>query len=391
MKKKIIFLRYLPLTKKIQDDYCFIDLIKQGYELEYCDISDLFDYANGNVERYETSLPLKYVRIDSYKAFTEYVRNNKDALYWTLMTLDYKIYRIWATLCRNSCRKITFSDLAVPFGSSVESPHWSAYLDISKFVPRLINIYLRIRYNLNSRWFYDYLLLAGTEGWRNIGVSTSKAISGAKICSVHSRCYNDMITYKEKSEYPSDYILFVDQYLPLHPDNVMSGVEWESPEAYYEVMNSFFDSVEEEYGMPVIIAAHPKALKYKDTNYFGGRSVIFDDIIGLIRNSRFVLIHNSTSLAYALMLRKDVACVWAECIEKADRIFHKDIVSLSDRFCLPLLSADAPLAGQIDFTKDAAAADLYEKYHAAYLTDVREEDMHRSNGELFTRFLSEIY
>ena len=45
---KIIFVRYVPLTKKIVEDFYMRDLIGFGYKVEYWDITKLFwnqDYS----------------------------------------------------------------------------------------------------------------------------------------------------------------------------------------------------------------------------------------------------------------------------------------------------------------------------------------------------------
>ena len=39
---KIVFFRYLPLTKKIVEDFCMADLAISGYSIEYWDITSLF-------------------------------------------------------------------------------------------------------------------------------------------------------------------------------------------------------------------------------------------------------------------------------------------------------------------------------------------------------------
>lgn len=102
-----------------------------------------------------------------------------------------------------------------------------------------------------------------------------------------------------------DYIVFNDIFLPYHPDlqRINKGSEFIDPTTYFKELNVFFDKVEAQYGMEVIIAAHPKA-KYKAE--FGIRKVMYGHTANLIINSRLLITHLSISTDYALFSKKPV-------------------------------------------------------------------------------------
>jgi hypothetical protein len=109
-----------------------------------------------------------------------------------------------------------------------------------------------------------------------------------------------------KIESTNKYILFLDEYLPLHPDTILLGIKTIKPNDYYPELNKYFDFVEKKYGLPVIIAAHPKALKYHDKNYFNGRQVLFNQTAALTKDALFVIAHDSTSVNYPIYFNKKI-------------------------------------------------------------------------------------
>ncbi|MDO3642473.1 hypothetical protein [Mucilaginibacter sp. L3T2-6] len=97
------------------------------------------------------------------------------------------------------------------------------------------------------------------------------------------------------------YIVFLDIYLPSHPDIARLRKRSISPELYYKKINAAFDKIEHQTGCEIIIAAHPKALY---TNEFGSRRVISGKTAELVLHSEMVLDHSSLSINYAVQANK---------------------------------------------------------------------------------------
>ena len=61
-------------------------------------------------------------------------------------------------------------------------------------------------------------------------------------------------------------------------------------------------------GLPVVIAAHPRAgyaqAGYSGPDYFGGRTLVSGQTLPLIFDSALVLTHYSTAVNFAVMARK---------------------------------------------------------------------------------------
>ena len=121
--------------------------------------------------------------------------------------------------------------------------------------------------------------------------------------------YNDFKFNKEEPILQYNYIVFCDQYFPLHPDIIRFTSEL-CAEKYYLSMRKLFDHVEEITGLPVVIASHPKA-KYDGTE-FGERKIIKYQTKNLVVNSDKVIFHTTNSLSYSVMADKDVLCVYTD-------------------------------------------------------------------------------
>ena len=67
----------------------------------------------------------------------------------------------------------------------------------------------------------------------------------------------------------------------------MLGISTIQGKSYYKYLNIFFDLIEEKYKIKVVIAAHPKATRYKSVDMFNKRQVFFNEISSLSKYSEF--------------------------------------------------------------------------------------------------------
>lgn len=130
---------------------------------------------------------------------------------------------------------------------------------------------------------------------------------------IHAPDYDNYLDVKENGqEAVNNYIVFLDSYVPFHPDIHSSNVVAQqpfSPEEYYSVLCRFFDSVEAEMRCSVIIAAHPRAQYDKLPDYFNGRKVVRGKTCELVKGCRFSITQQSSSVNYAVLFQKPVLFV----------------------------------------------------------------------------------
>lgn len=120
--------------------------------------------------------------------------------------------------------------------------------------------------------------------------------------------YFDILEYKNiESEKPlvkKPYIVFTDIYLGKHPDLQKNDAEeYIDQQLYWEKLRFFFDKLENQLSMPIVIASHPKA---KYSNEFGNRLYFYNKTANLVSNCEFVITHGSISTSFALLANKKV-------------------------------------------------------------------------------------
>lgn len=162
-----------------------------------------------------------------------------------------------------------------------------------------------------------------------------------RIIDGHAPDYDVFRAARERAGPVKNQAIFIDQFIPHHPDFGFSGTRSLDADVYYATLDRLFSAVERRLGMSVAIAAHPRA-DYRDAGSpFGGRPVFRDETARLVLESRLVIMHASTAVNFAVLGRKPVMLAatrpyWEVGVE---RHLMKEI---SDRLGTPILFVDQP-------------------------------------------------
>lgn len=73
---------------------------------------------------------------------------------------------------------------------------------------------------------------------------------------------------------------------------------------YYPALCKFFGELENKLGLPVVIAAHPRAPYSQANDFFENRQVIKGQSLALVCEAALVLAHSSTALNFAVMAKR---------------------------------------------------------------------------------------
>jgi len=122
----------------------------------------------------------------------------------------------------------------------------------------------------------------------------------------HSPDYDELLSSGAMDLPVRDQAVFIDQYMPFHPDALRKGTGHLDPQEYYGQLNRVFERFEREYGMEVVIAAHPRADYAEKPWCFPGRRIETGRTIATIAESRHVFGHYSVALSMAISLRKPI-------------------------------------------------------------------------------------
>lgn len=167
-------------------------------------------------------------------------------------------------------------------------------------------------------------------------------IKDAKRIQAHTYDYEKYLRWKqnlgnEKHEEMTErpYMVFLDQYIPFHPDLAATGYQIDSNSYYYNV-EKILDGLSEALNLEVIIAAHPKA-DYKNLPYFNRYKIFYNLTIPLIYFSDLVVGHFSSSLSFAVLERKRIVLIqdtslkacppYAKAISQYQTMLHCPMIS----------------------------------------------------------------
>lgn len=133
--------------------------------------------------------------------------------------------------------------------------------------------------------------------------------SETRLVWAHSFDYEMFLKLKEEPSLQAcGSTVFLDQFIPFHPDNTAEGRRGQiDPVKYYRSLNKTFECIESRLGGEVVIAAHPRSDYDSRPGLFGSRRVVKGDTARLIRDCRLVLAHFSAAVNFANLFEKPVA------------------------------------------------------------------------------------
>ncbi|WP_276091105.1 hypothetical protein [Pedobacter sp. JY14-1] len=385
--KKLIYFRYMPLTRKVIEDFYMQDAEKLGVEVEYWDITRLFFKEDFQME--DNSDLVKTVKFDDLNEFEASVKaesGHPDVLFLSIITFEAKVQCIFQILGRYNAKTAVFGRNMFPLPQAKNRSFLSrlARLNARKVSIFVKNKFLIFKKRLGWQKGYDIIFIGGEQGWRGIGNIGFEEVKKARLIKVNSDDYDNSLLNRDTPPLlDGEYILFLDEYLPLHPDTKLFHIKTVKPEDYYPQLCRFFKRLENRYGMPVIIAAHPKALRYHEEDFFQGRKVIFGKTAILSKYAQVVLAHDSTSINYPICFGTPLHFISSEAIKKSIYSVHEN----SSHFAkflncgFSVIDYDEP---DLDFLKKIDDPS-YNKYKYSFQTWPETEQ--RQTRDIFIDFL----
>lgn len=287
-----------------------IDILQKKFKVEVFDFTNLFSpnfykTSEENTYRYENYYEMKsleeaYRSIETRKVFLAIdwlgVSDNSVKLREFLRTKKIKLLFYQNGLVPNIKRT---------FYEKCHKAFFLFFKDNKKFFLTLkskIFSKLLLRKNLSNapqeKFSYDYIIVSGKKGLRNI--------KSKKIIEAHGMNYETFLNSKNKKDIDKkNYAVFLDQYLPYHPGASYSNQKPKcTKEKYYPSLNNFFSELEKIYSLKVIVCAHPRSRWDLKPDHFEKREIINNKTVELVKNSKIVIAHTSTSISYAVLFKK---------------------------------------------------------------------------------------
>lgn len=101
------------------------------------------------------------------------------------------------------------------------------------------------------------------------------------------------------------YALYLDQEMGFHPDYRVSHLRVPiTPRGFYRALNRYFRRLEDETGLEVVVAAHPRADRSRLARRLPGWRVSDRPTVEAVAGASLVLAHNSTAASFAAAWRR---------------------------------------------------------------------------------------
>ncbi|TAN45254.1 MAG: hypothetical protein EPN22_04475 [Nitrospirae bacterium] len=214
------------------------------------------------------------------------------------------------------------------------------------------------------------LILAGGNKCLQYNYPTGR---NTEILWVHSLDYDIYLQEKDKPDEKRNIAVFIDEFLPLHHEYSMFGIEPPIEAGkYYALLARFFDLVEKETGHEVVIAECPEANYEELPDYFKRRKRLKGQTANLVKQSKLVLGHYSTALSFANLFRKPV--IFMTCADFYGKFEYYQIPEMAKWFGKKPVFIDSE--DNIDWKFELTVSDEhYDRYRKAYIKTDDSQDL----------------
>ena len=359
---KIIYIHPSQLSRRWLQYYC-LDNLQDTFDIEYWDCSAI---AKPGFKAKQVETRPYLICINNINDFiTNLERIPKDSLIVNDMHLNAENYHLYRLIAKYFQHRIYINFFANTQG---------AYKN--KILSKLASSNIKdiICYFLIRSKFKFYVL------------SSTKKSKG-QTYRINHPDYEKYIDIAKTSNSlcQFDYIVYIDNYFPFHPEIRKREPHFNPINAaplFYKSLNLFFDEIEKKYKCKIIIAAHPSSCY--ETNPFDGRTIIYNQTCELIKNCNAVCMHTSNALSYAILFNKPIALL-ANAGFRQSRLEYKRLKNIAKQLSLEIVDTDklSNISGIFKFVND----NFSSSYKRIYLVG----DEHKNNTELFKEYFNKIY
>ena len=406
---KVIFIIELPFTAQIFDIFDIETLILHKFDVEIWDLS-LYLHSNlfKKTDVDEPPVFNKCKKFDDKKDIIQALsETTSDAIVNCFIPLNIHTFFIFHLLSVRNIKYCVLQFISFPNQCIIQQKG-----QLNRFLSNLMNAMdiLKEKHgvsNLCNAILYNKILLkyyllpkirpadiAILYGEKSLELNYDLVVKEkTHLMWVNAYDYDTYLKMRPIQKTPDPTLgVFLDDYLPLHPDFYHNGKQPPiEVEEYYKNLCLFFNHLERNYNVRIIIAAHPHS-KYDELRIsFGNRTIIKGRTVELVQESSFVLTHMSTSLNFAVLFRKPIVFITMNTLQK--RIPGRHFVGSYIETIAHSLNKN-PInidnVAELDWENELHVdMESYARYQNDYIKRVGTPDI--SYGEIFAQTIKKLF
>jgi len=360
----------MHLSEKMARDFFIDHLIEKGAVVEYWDLvsllfGELDEVCSRNVNYLR--IPKAYKEIEAMLRLSE----NKDAYYIMLVPYEGRFAKLFRLLSKYDARMLSmrWAHLPIQHQAIWQQVLRGLFSNPLRLVEKVLNMVKIITYKrLNLIKPYEIVFAAG-----NVLMENKRFVAKAMV-PINTTDYDFYKRAKLAAGrlVEGRYAVFLDNFIPGHPDLKVVGWQAVNPHNYYLLLNRFFSLLEVKYGIKVAIAAHPRSVY--SNNPFQGREIYSDLTPELVRDADFVVSHHSVSISYAVLNHKPIIFIYTdEMISLYGDIVMRCLHGFSSYLDAPLYNIDVITKSDQIMIGDVNL-ERYERYKYDFLTTRESEN-----------------
>lgn len=388
MAKKVIHIRGFPLDPGLFESYYIKHCLDEGIPVEHWNVGPIVDKWVGKETQLQgTYLKTFYTLDDLEKEIQK--QNISETLFNLQLYYTFKYRKIFRLFAQYNAKVSFFSMGKIP-SYTYKVPLYKRLLRrIKNPFDLLKRSVLRIYEKFyEKKYLPDLLKMVFVAG--DMAKTPYMNRTGVKFFKINYRDYDLFLRNKTHSiqDINEKYCVFIDQGIVGHPDQDITGTTYVDPKKYFSNLERFFHMIENQLGIKVVIAQHPK-VDYKNT--FNNFTMLKYKTNELIKDAEFAICHNSTSIGFAVMYNRPLVFVYDnELVRIAKRPGEEimnDIRSFSKELNMPLLNLDQ-VCDDFELLIPKVNQNIYQKYKYNYLT--WKESENTESSKLFFEYIKEI-
>ena len=173
------------------------------------------------------------------------------------------------------------------------------------------------------------------------GKASFLVASTTTVTYIHTLDYDLVLALRASGSQTTTGLVFIDSMGPLHPDYLVHGSDSGiSIKAYSEIVCRALDEIEKRLGTQVVIAAHPRANLGVMEPWYGGRTIVYGQTVGLVAGATVVIVaEGSTAIGLAALFQRPLTLLASS---KSDSYIQGMNRAYAQALNIPLIDLDAP-------------------------------------------------